>query len=515
MKKLNVLFILIFASITIFAQEWTNYEVIGVENGMAKVNELFASEDNSFFTVGSFNGTISNGSTFHTSATPYETDGYVAKYGEDGGIDWIKTISGEQSNSATDICKTNNYTLAYGTFRDTSYFNNTIEAYSKGSSDIFLAAYSSTGQIMYVKTGGGLWTDQSYKMVADEYGYVYLTGKLTNIMIWDNDTVYSSNSKSSSSFVMQLDETGIFQWLTLLEADKISDIRIVSNLEGDFLLVSGTENGASISRRIDKSGNIHHNYQIGSTYSNYVQAIEHNDYLYILTLYDEWATEFGTEQLPAYGGTDVVLACLNSESELQWVVPMGGSNYDEPGDLLLKNDTLYITLWYQANLAIGDEVIAGQGDYDNLIATFDLQGNFLNYQIIGSSTFDQLPHITFDQNGAMLYAAQTEGSSVHFNDQLYNNGNSGIISGKYTRNVTGLQEFNENALIKTYIHKNWLHVKNETMSQKTISIADLNGRIVSRFETKPASHSKKNLNSFAKGFYILHYANRAYKFTIK
>ena len=137
-------------------------------------NSLVVNAAGESFLAGSFVQTIQFGTISLTSAG--EVDVFLAKYDADGIPLWAKREGGllNDSNRGITLDASGNIFLT-GFFKGTSVFGATSLT-SSGEEDIFLAKYNSAGTgIWAVKTGGTM-MDRSYSINHDVSGNLYLTG---------------------------------------------------------------------------------------------------------------------------------------------------------------------------------------------------------------------------------------------------------------------------------------------------------------------------------------------------
>lgn len=109
--------------------------------------------------------------------------------------------------------------LITGQFNGTADFDPTVltnSLISSGGSDVFVAKYSSGGNIIWVKRMGGAFADYGNSIVTDNLNNVYTTGTFKDLADFDpSPAIYTvtSNSNSDDIFVNKLDALGNFVWL--------------------------------------------------------------------------------------------------------------------------------------------------------------------------------------------------------------------------------------------------------------------------------------------------------------
>ncbi len=127
---------------------------------------------------------------------------FIAKYDNAGDFRWAKSAaygvggSGSvQSNGISTDSKGNSYLT--GDISGVVAFGS-INLFSNGSSDIFVAKYDSTGNALWAKGAGGTGADQGYGISVNDNGDCFVTGNFQSAsMMFDSITVNNTNIYSS------------------------------------------------------------------------------------------------------------------------------------------------------------------------------------------------------------------------------------------------------------------------------------------------------------------------------
>lgn len=112
----------------------------------------------------------------------------------------------------------------YGNIYTLGHFSGTIDAdpgvesfflTSAGSSDIFLSKLNASGDFLWAKQIGGVYTDAGYSIITDEEGDIYLTGCFMGPVDFDPNEgthIMSSIIDVSDFFILKLNASGVFVW---------------------------------------------------------------------------------------------------------------------------------------------------------------------------------------------------------------------------------------------------------------------------------------------------------------
>lgn len=156
------------------------------------------------------------------------TDAFVTKFNSSGSLVWVKQISGTGDVFIEDIAITPSGIFITGHFTSTADFNPNGTAVTKssiGSNDIFFANYSLAGDLILVKSFGGIGDDKGLAIKANAAG-VYLGGSFSGTCNF-NDGGLPVNRESaglSDIFAGKYDLiTGANSWVTT-EGGALDDV---------------------------------------------------------------------------------------------------------------------------------------------------------------------------------------------------------------------------------------------------------------------------------------------------
>lgn len=203
---------------------------------------------------------ISKSITFGTDTLiNYDTSGntnstFLVKYDGLGNVLWVRG-AGEIGGSAGSLSQcivtdtsgniyiTGNFdspTMTIGTY--------TLNNYTNGSNDIFLAKYNSAGNVLWAKNAGGGGADQCFSVVTEISGDVYITGRFDSpSVIFGMDTLINSNSVNGGDiFVVKYNAVGNVLWAKSIGGTKNDFGNSVATDVFGNVYVSGIFNSPSI-----------------------------------------------------------------------------------------------------------------------------------------------------------------------------------------------------------------------------------------------------------------------------
>lgn len=125
---------------------------------------------------------------------------------------WVETEGGATNDEALDIASDNS-----GNYYVTGYFTYSAQfggtpLQSSGFSDIFIAKYNSSGNLIWVKKAGGNGPDRGNSISVDLNGNIYLTGYYNESATFETTTI-TSNNNSQDVFIAKYDTNGNLIWV--------------------------------------------------------------------------------------------------------------------------------------------------------------------------------------------------------------------------------------------------------------------------------------------------------------
>jgi hypothetical protein len=166
----------------------------GFEIGKAIAVDL---QDNIYIT-GDFRGVVDfdpSGSTHFVTSSGIR-DIFVAKYTTQGELVWANKIGGTGDDQATAITlDNNNEVFVAGYFNGSMTLSNLKTFTSAGNTDIILARYNSDGLLKYAVCYGGGNGDEAIGLIANNAGDIYNIGWIQGVSNFGNTTLNSAGDR--------------------------------------------------------------------------------------------------------------------------------------------------------------------------------------------------------------------------------------------------------------------------------------------------------------------------------
>jgi hypothetical protein len=211
--------------------------------------------------AGYFNGSVSFGSASLTSAGGL--DCFVVKYSPQGTVLWTKRFGGNCDDlvrgvavdGSGNIIVTGSFqgTVDFGGVSLTSVPNSVLGACV---SDVFVAKYSPTGNLLWVKSFGGTGADEGRAVAVDESDNVILGVSLGSANVAFGSTILSASGSTVVAVAKLAGVNGSVVWAvqwgasaypTALAADRNGDVLVTGNMGSGANLFVAKFSGANAS----------------------------------------------------------------------------------------------------------------------------------------------------------------------------------------------------------------------------------------------------------------------------
>jgi len=501
------------------------------------------------YITGMFKGTADfdpgSGTDNHTSVGL--SDVFTQKLDSNGNFLWAKTFGGINNDYGRSIsvdASGNVYIIGF--FKsivdfdpDSGIDNHT----SAGGYDVFIQKLDNNGNLVWVKTFGGTGSDEAWSVVLDASGNVYTAGFFTGIVDFDPDSGVDNHTSRGDcdAFIQKLDSNGNFLWAKTfggINADGANSISLDSSgniyTTGTFSAVadfdpdSGTDNHASVGyddafiQKLDSNGNFLWAKTFGGIDFDYSWSIDVDAFgnIYTTGLFQSTA-DFdpgsGTDDHTSVGYSDIFIQKLNTNGNFLWAKTFGSPITDYCYSTAL--DTLgnvYTTGSFASTVDFdpgsGKDNHTSVGIYDVFIQKLDSNGNFLWAKTFGGPSSDDSFSIDVDDFGNIYTTGYFQGTADFDpgsgKDNHTSVGGYDVFIQKLgqTNSNTGIYELSNNIQLLAYPNPTTGMVDisfNQAVNEVTLSLTDIQGKLVSNKNYKTLTNTTINLSKQASGIYFL------------
>lgn len=252
---------------------------------------------------------------------------------------WIRGGGGAQPEFAEAITTDPNTGNVYiaGTFKDSMNVDGNALV-NLGGTDIFVAAYDSSGSLLWIDRHGWGSSEYVHGIELDGLGHLLVSGEYQDSTIIGTDTIYTwFPGGNFDLFCFQLDLNGGFNWNVQTQGSG-----------SEFLYDIDT----------DGSGNT---YGVGKFRSN---------------------LELGPDSLVQFtvpGLEDIFVTKISPAGSFIWSIRAGGVKFDAGTDISVWNDSIIaIAGWFQDTCYFRDSTVFLTSEQlkDVFVATYDSSGSF-------------------------------------------------------------------------------------------------------------------------------------------
>lgn len=467
---------------------WKWAKAIG-SSDQDRAESIVLDANGNVYTTGFFSGTVDfdpSPSSFNLTANS-SNDIFILKMDSAGNFIWAKSIvSSDGAGSSIVVDNWNNLYIT-GEFDNSADFDPGIGIYNLtaiGSPACFILKLDTAGNFKWVKKIDNSSTPSAYvhsmEIACDSAGNVFTVGFFRGTVDFDPDTGTQiiTTSFNSSGFILSLDSSGSFNWVTAIDGnthlwdltlDDAGNIYSSGDFSGIIDLDPGigtyylSPSGSSVAvlvYKLNNTGDFVWANQFSGTGNSGGQgrsiALDALNNVYCVGEFRnivDFDPGSGTFDLTSMG-TDIFISKLDSNGNFLWAKGMGDFNNDGATDVSIDN--------------IGNANVAGHFggavDFDPgpgtciLYSTFndiflfklDSTGNFLGAVSSGGG-LNNMPHgLAIDTSSNVYLTGSFDSPSITFGAFNLQNGNAGyhdIFIAKIEDVITGI----ENAVIDNKI----------------------------------------------------------------
>jgi hypothetical protein len=261
----------------------------------------------------------------------------------------------------------------------------------QGNHDIYVAKYSSTGSLTWIRTAGGVNGDYAHTIACDGSKYVYIAGEIEGVgtqikFIGSPITLISKGV--NDAFFAKYDLNGNLIW---------------ANRAG------GTDNDEALGITYDNSGNV-----------------------YVCGFFNGAAT-FGTTTINSYGDNDIYVAKYDVNGIFQWVRSAGSAGRDEAK--AIKCDAagnIYICGMHSNGAVFGSQTLnSPNGYFNSFIAKYSPDGTLAWVKTAGGDYDDLAWSLTIDNFNKIYITGEFNAYALFNGTPLITTGSNNVFVASY------------------------------------------------------------------------------------
>jgi hypothetical protein len=458
---------LLFITSTLLIAQNMEWEWIKSATGDADARCVTVDDSNSIYIAGSFLNQITLDNLSLTSIN-YSSDIYLIKLDNEGNVLWGKSIKGEWTEYCrkVDTDPQGNVILA-GEFCSNTATIDSITLINthqtpfpdESTFDIFIVKFNSEGDLLWAKSGGGIYHEHANSVCTDHLGNVFIFGNfMSPVVTFDNLSLY--NTGNLDLMLIKYDRNGNATWAKSAIGSGQENAWSVKTDLNNNVYIAGSYRSSSISFdnfTLINSSNYFDLYLVkynpnGSVIwvksasgekwddANAISVDEENN-VYLAGHFNSDTLYFDSTTLYlsniAHSNIDMYILKLNSTGNIVWAKNSTGSAWIYPHSVSTHgaNHIAIVGTFTGNNFGnteyFGTNAITTFGSYDIFLVNYDSSGNAIWCENFGGTNMDFGQDICYDNMGNLIIAAFFQSDSFTFDSLTFiNNYNSKMLVAK-------------------------------------------------------------------------------------
>jgi len=346
---------------------------------------VITDQSGNLYVTGYFNSpTITFDSiTLNNNTVNFKADIFLAKYSPSGNLLWVKSAGGTNNDLALSCTiDPNGNVIIAGYYSSPVLTIGGFQLNNAGYDDIFIAEFNSGGSVLWAKSFGGALEDLCFSVSCDSIGTAYIAGYFqSSDIIFDNDTLHN---------------TGALDFYVARFGINVGGVSWARS-------ATGTDNDIAYSVAADASGNA-----------------------YVAGYYFSPTLNFGTTSASNQGGYDIFVCKYDVSGNLQWMNDAGGTSSDVSRSIAVDfSGNVYLTGYFGDVLTFGNTTLTASAT-DFFLAAFDNSGNDRWATSGGAAYGEEGTGVCTDYNGNVYISGTFESPSITIGNTTLTNAGSFI-----------------------------------------------------------------------------------------
>ena len=443
-------------------------------------NSVAVDDSGNSYVIGSYNSaTFIVGTTTLTNAGGYDI--FLVKYNAAGIVVWAKgigdTIDDEGRYVAVDAM--GNVYITGGFTSSTLMFGSVVLTNMVANvSDIFLAKYSPTGNVIWAKRAGGVGYDDAHALAIANTGNVYVVGYFYSPTFSFGATTLT-NAGQDDMYIAKYDTMGNALW---------------ARSAGD----TGYEYASGIA--IDGFGD-----------------------LVVTGGYNSHNISFGGTTLTNLGNYDMYIAKYDTGGSVVWAKSAGGTDVERPNAITIDGagNSYVAGYFYSADMIIGTTTLANSGvNGDVFVIKYDGSGSMIWAKGVGGSVDDRANGAAVDAFNNVYVAGYYESTTINFGTTTLTNAgsNADMFVVKYNTTTLGVAELEtkgKGIMVYPNPADGVINIVFDAKLHDCITVYDCFGRVVNTTILNGTEKTiQVDISNFIEGVYYLRSAGEVVGFVV-
>ncbi|MBU0765159.1 MAG: SBBP repeat-containing protein [Bacteroidetes bacterium] len=310
-------------------------------------------------------------------------DIFVAKYSPEGTMQWIKQYGGMYHDLTEAVaCDSKNNIVLCGSYQN-KLTTDDAELETNGMA-CFITKINRNSSTLWLRQIEGNDYSIGKSVVTDDAGNVYITGHFSgNIIVGDRQFV---SNGFSDIFVVAYSYTGDLLWFRQFGSSKDDSGTGLCMMQGCLYLTCTFSDKLSINSitigtpgsegilliKMNLHGNTERVYNFGGTYCRSAAITASKNNSIVLCGSFGGGLKFGNTSLVSQGVEDIFIACCDTVLHPQWITGAGNEFNDRAyGIISGNNNELFCTGSFCGSIMFGDQVLSSAGSEDIFLVSLN------------------------------------------------------------------------------------------------------------------------------------------------
>lgn len=423
-STLNVLFLLVFSGFS-----------------LAQSPQLQL-QGNDISCFGDADGTIELMVRGGTSPYTYSLNGGIPQIINQPLVGWARASGGSSNDdraNSTAIHPVSGEVVITGSFRETAILGGSSIT-SNGGTDAFLAKFDAPGNLLWAISMGGGTNDAGLGVSLDALGNIYLSGKFSGNMVIGNQSINAMGN--ADIFMAKFNPNGNLIWVKTigglgsnidfgaLQSDALGHVYLTGGFENslsiDFMNLTSAGSFDTFLAKFSPNGNLmwmRHGGGFGLDRGTGL-FVDEQDHVYCMGEFQQ-SCGFGNVTVSATGGSDVFVARYDASGNQLWVEKAGGNLDDHGTDLtVVPNGNIVVTGTFTGSMNSGSSTANANGATDFFLLELAPSGA-TNWLIAGGGVGNEWSNaVASDKQGNLLVAGHFQNTLQVGGLNAFSNGGS-------------------------------------------------------------------------------------------
>jgi hypothetical protein len=174
-------------------------------------------------------------------------DIFICKIDNEGDVIFAKSFGGDQNVNFKDMALCNGYIYITGTFLGSSVSFDGSVIYNEGYTDVFVAKLDENAYCLWARSAGGNYWDDGYSLTIDNLDNIYVVGAFSSDdCVFDTISLENTNPDYNDLFIAKYSSEGQILWAKSYGSPYGDENYVVAGNHENNIYVCGTHSGGFV-----------------------------------------------------------------------------------------------------------------------------------------------------------------------------------------------------------------------------------------------------------------------------